>query len=85
MAKFNPFEDKPATSKVQQNVAPAFNIQLYDYLQSGNSINFVQARELGIDQLDRHIEDLRKVIKVYAKPIRINQVKCFDYSLQPFE
>ncbi len=80
----NPFSDSLVTNQINIQTPKAYNINLYDHLQQGNSVNFVQAKALGITQLDSRIAEIRKITNVYARTIRINAVKCTEYSLQPF-
>ncbi len=80
----NPFSDLPVTNQMNNNTPKAYNTNLYDHLQQGNAINFVQAKALGITQLDSHIAEIRKITNVYSRTVRINTVKCMEYSLNPF-
>jgi len=79
----NPFSDPTPSNKFSSETHKAYNEVLYDFLQQGNTINFVQARALGINQLETHISELRKITKIYSRIVRINAVKITEYSLQP--
>ncbi len=79
----NPFSDPPQTKQVSNDIPKAFNTKLYDHLQQGNTINFVQAHAMGIAQLNTHIAEIRKIVNIYSRIIRINNVQCMEYSLQP--
>ena len=58
---------------------------LLDHLQSGNTINFMQAMDLGITHLNTRIAELRsRDIHVYSRPMAYRNIKCQEYSLQPF-
>ncbi len=79
--KHNPFSDPPKRKEL-----PPHNKDLYEYLQAGNTVNFVTARsQLGLTQLDRHIEEIRKFATVYGRSIRISNIACYEYSLKPFK
>ena len=78
----NPFSNPMMSSGNQ--VPKTYNTTLYDHLQQGSSINFVQARALGIAKLDMHIAEIRKITNVYSRTVRINNVTCMEYSLQKF-
>jgi len=80
----NPFSDTPLSNQKGNAIPKAYNVKLYDYLQQGNTINFVQARALGINQLSTHIAELREFTSIYSRTVRINAVKFLEYSLQPF-
>jgi acid phosphatase class B len=79
----NPFSD-PQKSKFGNDIPKAYNRDLYDHLQQGNTINFIQARAMGISQLDTHIAEIRKITNVYSRNVRINSLRYMEYSLQPF-
>ena len=58
---------------------------LLDHLQAGNTINFREAMDLGITHLETRIKELRaREIQVYIRPMAYRNIKCHDYSLQPF-
>ncbi|MEJ7738512.1 MAG: hypothetical protein WKF97_13865 [Chitinophagaceae bacterium] len=88
--KFNPFEkehtgDMPAGTELN---LPGIQYQqklLLEHLRNGNTINFLQARDMGIGYLNSRIADLRKEITIHSRFIRISNVKCKEYSLAPFE
>jgi hypothetical protein len=80
----NPFSDAPPTKQASKQIAKTYNSKLYDYLQQGNSINFIQAREMGITKLDMNIAEIRKLTTVYSRTVRINTLMCTEYSLQQF-
>ncbi len=82
--RFNPFSDRSIVAPSSKDSSHPDYVKLQEYLQNGNTINFVQARELGISHLDKHIEDLRKRMNVHSRMIRISNTRCNEYSLQPF-
>jgi hypothetical protein len=61
------------------------NKALYEYLESGNIINFLQARDMGVSNLNARIEQIRKLYPVYSRFIRISTMMCEEYRLIPFE
>jgi len=81
--KLNPFTGPPPP-QISKEVPKAYNEALYDHLQQGNSINFIQARAMGITRLDTHIAEIRKITQVYSRDVRINALRYLEYSLHPF-
>ena len=79
----NPFSDPPVTHQ-PESMHPQ-SMKLYEHLLQGHSINFVQAREMGITHLDKHITDLRRTSTIYSRSIRMHNAICNEYSLQPFD
>ncbi len=79
----NPFSNPPLDKQVSNEIPKAFNTKLYDHLQQGYTINFVQAKAMGIAQLNSHIAEIRKIVNIYSRTVRINNVTCMEYSLQP--
>ncbi len=76
--KLNPFEPP------KRKALPPHNKDLLEYLQAGNTVNFVTARKmLGITQLDKRIQEINKFTTVYRKAIRINNIQCYEYGLKP--
>jgi hypothetical protein len=76
--KLNPFEPQ------KQKALPPHNKDLLEYLQASNTVNFVTARNLlGITQLDKRIQEINKFVTVYRKAIRISNIQCYEYSLNP--
>lgn len=58
---------------------------LLNHLQAGNTIHFLQAREMGITLLDKRKVELSELfIPIYSRAIRIGGLQCKEYSLQPF-
>ncbi len=87
----NPFEKVPEnTDLATESLINTYSIEtqnnrLYEHLQAGNTINFLQARDLGIGFPNSRIAELRKQqVTIYSRFIRISNVQCKEYSLQPF-
>ena len=84
----NPFDPKADIEPVRPVSLVTMTEQtriLIDHLRSGNRINFVQARELGITHLAQRIAELRAHdIRTYERQIRIYNTPCTEYSLYPF-
>lgn len=75
----------PTASPFNPDGVEAQNKRLYDYLQEGNTINFLQARDIGIGFLNSRIAELRKhQITIHSRYIRIQNIQCKEYSLRPF-
>lgn len=73
-------------SQVKPSALKGPNKALYEYLASGKAISFMQARSLGITNLGTKVSILRDAgITVYERAIRISNIQCMEYSLQPFK
>ena len=58
---------------------------LIEYLSEGRTINFIQAREMGIGFLNSRIPDVKaRGYKVYNRWTKIKTIKCKEYSFKPF-
>ena len=58
---------------------------LVDHLRAGGTINFVQARDMGITHLAQRIAELRAHdIRSYQRQIRLYGSPCAEFSLHPF-
>ena len=58
---------------------------LMDHLLAGNTINFIQAMEMGITHLNTRVAELRsRDITIYSRPVHLRNIKCQEYSLRPF-
>ncbi|MEO5997850.1 MAG: hypothetical protein ABIQ00_14315 [Chitinophagaceae bacterium] len=79
----NPFTETPK-HKSSKEIPKTYNVSLYDHLQGGNTINFIQARSMGISQLDSQIAQIRKFTTIYTRDVRINALRYLEYSLHPF-
>ena len=72
-------------SRINQQSLDAQRQLLLDHLQAGNTINFMQAMDLGITHLNTRIAELRsRDITVYSRPMAYRNIKCQEYGLQPF-
>lgn len=62
------------------------NQKLKALLTEGKTINFLQAREIGIGHLHSRISDLcnKQGMKIYRRFIRIGRTNCKEYSLTDF-
>lgn len=70
---------------INENATSIQNQKLLEHLQSGNTINFLQAKDLGIDSLNTRIVDLRKQgTVVHTRVIRINGIFCNEFGLKSF-
>lgn len=83
--KYNPFSDPPISSQMSVESLHPQATKLYEHLLQGQSVNFVQAREMGITHLEKHIADLRRKAKIYSRIIRMHNAKCNEYSLHPLD
>ena len=80
-----PFDLKAEIAPVQPVTMTEQTQLLIDHLRSGNTINFVQARDLGITHLPQRIAELRAHdIRTYQREIRMYNTPCMEYSLHPF-
>ena len=72
-------------TRINQQSLEAQRKLLLDHLQAGNTINFMQAMEMGITHLRTRIQEMRaRGIQVYTRPMYFRNIKGEDYSLQPF-
>lgn len=86
MPSKSPFTaDIPTPNQISIESMHPQSMKLYEHLLQGHSINFLQARELGITHLDKHIADLRRELTIHSRTIRIHNTRCTEYSLQAFE
>jgi len=61
----------------------AQNKKLLEFLLRGRSINFIQARSMGIAYLNSRLSDLRKQgVKIKAEWIKIGETHCKKYQLE---
>lgn len=61
------------------------NKRLIDHLNAGNTINFIEAGEMGITHLSTRITELRAHdIIIYERPLQIQNTRCSEYSLKPY-
>lgn len=75
----------PSDSPINQHSLETQNKRLYDHLASGYTINFLQAKQLGVSYLNSRISNLKESgIPIYSRFIRIGNTQCKEYSLQPF-
>jgi hypothetical protein len=59
---------------------------LIEYLSEGRTINFIQAREMGIGFLNSRIPNVKeKGYTVYSRRIKIGHIYCKEYSFKPFD
>jgi hypothetical protein len=79
----NPFTDPPVNNQISIESLHPQSMRLLEHLQQGNSVNFVQAREMGITHLDRHIAELRRELTIHSRVIRMGNTRCLEYSLHP--
>lgn len=75
----------PTDSPINIEGLEGQNRKLYEHLQAGNTINFLQASDLGIRYLNSRISDLNKQgLQIHSRFIRIGYTKCKEYSINPF-
>lgn len=75
----------PTGSQINQESLETQNERLLKYLQSGRTINFMDAMKIGINNLHSRIPELKKAgIPIYSRMIKVGRIDCKEYSLQPF-
>ena len=75
----------PTGSPINAHSLQTQNKRLYDHLASGHTINFQDARGMGIPYLNSRISDLRADgVEIHSRFIHIRATKCKEHSLQPF-
>lgn len=78
----------PTASKINTEKLSRQNRIIYNHLESGKTITTVSARDLyAVYNLHSRISDLRNIseVRIYDRMIRIGEMHCKEYSLQPFE
>jgi hypothetical protein len=79
--------DFNTASKINTDKLSRQNRIIYEYLESGETITTVSARDrFRVFNLHSRISDLRNVsqIQIYDRMIRIGDMNCKEYSLKPF-
>lgn len=74
-------------SKINKERLTRQNRIIFEHLESGRTINTVEARELyQVYNLHSRMSDLRNksAIIIYDRMIRIGEMNCKEYSLKPF-
>jgi hypothetical protein len=61
------------------------NKVIYEYLLTHDSINMTIGVQMGIYSFHSRLAELRKVVQVYDKYIRVGNTTVKSYSLKPFE
>jgi hypothetical protein len=62
------------------------NELLLAHLKAGNTINFLQARQMGIGFLNSRISDLiANDVAVFKRWIKVGKCSCKEYSLKPYD
>lgn len=87
MTQLNLFvSDLNTQSPVNAESIHAQNERLLNHLKIGFTINFIQARKMGIGFLNSRISDLKKNdYVIYDRWISIKGIRCKEYSLTPFQ
>lgn len=76
----------PTASPINQDSIVKQNEKLEKHLSAGNTINFMQARAMGIGFLNSRMSDLKKAEKqFYSRWVVINGCKCKEYSFTAFK
>jgi hypothetical protein len=83
---YNPFTDPNPTVKqaTKSMVNQEDANRILDRLQTGKTVNFVEATEMNIGQLSRLIDELSLTLPIYSRQIRTNRALCMEYSLTPY-
>ena len=74
-------------SRLNTDALTGQNKRLFDWLQSGRTINRLQAIEIGITALNSRISDLRNItgVVIHDRFITLpTGIKLKEYSLKPF-
>lgn len=78
----------PTSSKINKERLVRQNRIIYEFLEEGNIINTVIAREkFHVFNLHSRISDLRNKAGaiIYDRMIKIGEMNCKEYSLSPFK
>lgn len=80
--------DFSTASKINTEKLTRQNRIVFEYLEKGNTINTVKARDkFNVFNLHSRISDLRNrsAIIIYDRMIKIGEMHCKEYSLKDFE
>ena len=76
----------PTGSPINQDSIVKQNEKLEQHLSAGNTINFMQARAMGIGFLNSRMSDLKKNDKIFfSRWVVIEGCKCKEYSFTEFK
>ena len=76
----------PSGSSINQESLETQNGRLLQHLQAGNTITFIEAMKMGINNLHSRIPELKAAgIPIYSRFIKVGRIDCKEYSLQPFK
>ena len=74
-----------SNSSINQESLETQNSRLLSHLQAGNTITFIEAMKMGINNLHSRIPELKAAgIPVYSRFIKVGRIDCKEYSLNPF-
>ena len=75
----------PSGSSINQDSLETQNGRLLSHLQAGNTITFIDAMKMGINNLHSRIPELKAAgIPVYSRIIKVGRIDCKEYSINPF-
>lgn len=76
----------PSSSPFNQKSLGRQNDRLLHHLQAGNTITFIDAMKMGINNLHSRIPELKVAgIPIYSRFIKVGRIDCKEYSMQPFQ
>lgn len=75
-----------SNSPINQESLETQNGRLHSHLQAGNTITFIEAMKMGINNLHSRIPELKAAgLPIYSRFIKVGRIDCKEYSLQPFD
>ena len=75
-----------SVSTSNQDSLETQNGRLLSHLQAGNTITFIEAMKMGINNLHSRISELKAAgIPVYSRFIKLGRINCKEYSMKPFD
>ncbi len=75
----------PSDSPINEESLETQNARLLRYLESGRTINFMQAMKIGINHLHSRIPNLKDAgIAIYSRMVKVGHIDCREYSINPF-
>lgn len=75
----------PSGSPINQESLETQNGRLLHHLQAGNTITFIDAMKMGINNLHSRIPELKAAgVPIYSRFIKMGRIDCKEYSINPF-
>ena len=74
-----------SASTINRESLETQNGRLLNHLQASNTITFIEAMKMGINNLHSRIPELKAAgIPIYSRFIKVGRIDCKEYSIKPF-